>query len=560
MRHPRSRTLAASAALTALAFGAFTTPTASAADSTLTIEAPSAVAVNPDSSAPGEGNGGYTNVQLNFKLSDHPNAATGRVTIDLAPLQGIASVYTPYGCSVAGQLLTCDAMSMYGGQQGMSLALYGPAAPGAPGSSAVLRTTAVFDGVTATADTKVTLGGSNLVVEDVPVNEGLKPGDTWTPKLRITNKGQLPASQLYLVFDGGMELTFLPQFSNCQYATDGDVQICTVHTAVQPGETVELSPIGFKVDSDAYYPYEDVSVSSAAPDATSWYSRFHYVPGPASAGKLTVVGKPDDSTTPNGVTDFEYENTISLTAKVPNTADFAATGSWAPEAGKQQGKLTVGMVNNGPASIDWRSGSLPARVRVELPAQAGVLQKPDNCYRASTDPAVNTFDCTTTPYIKNGYRASFDFTVRADPAAKLSAVVTLPSLGEDNQESGKPWDHDKSNDVVTVALGGEASTGTPSPQPSPSTGTEPGGSDPSASPSPAPGASSAAPSASPSASTGTGTGGTGGSTGGTGGTGNLASTGGGQGAGTVAGLGLGAVALGGGVLLVARRRKADAQQ
>ncbi|MFD7734616.1 hypothetical protein ACFV6F_30075 [Kitasatospora phosalacinea] len=548
MRHPRSRTLAASAALTALALGALTAPSASAADSTLTIEAPGAVAVDPHSTAPDHGSNS-TRVHLDLALSNAPTNATGKVTVDLAPLQGIASVsvLSPT-CTTAGQVLTCDAMSMYGGRQGLDLFLYAPDAAKAAGSSAVLHTTAVFNGATASADTEVTLGGSNLVGEEIPVNRSLQPGDTWTPELKVTNQGQLPASQLYLTFVGGMEISFLSQFSNCQYATEGDIQICTVHTAVEPGETVTLSPISFKIGSDAYYSYEDVNVTTTAPDPSGWPGH-HFVPGQSSA-ELTVVGKPDGST-PNGVIDFGRGNYLSLQAVVPNTADFAATGSWAPEAGKQQGKLTVGMVNNGPASIDWRSGSLPARVRVELPAQAGVLQKPDDCNRTSTDPAVNTFDCTTTPYIKNGYRASFDFTVRADPAAKLSAVVTLPSLGEDNQESGKPWDHDKSNDVVTVALGGEASTGTPSPQPSPSTGTGPGGADPSASPSPAASASSAAPTATatPSASTG-----------GTGGTGNLASTGGGQGAGTVAGLGLGAVALGGGVLLAARRRKAGAQQ
>ncbi|MFF4340840.1 LPXTG cell wall anchor domain-containing protein [Kitasatospora sp. NPDC001540] len=555
MRTSRSRSLGLATTLAALALGGTVAPAAHAADSTLKIEAPDAVAVDPHSTAPDHGSNS-TQVHLDLTLSNAPMSAMGRVTVDLAPLQGIASVSVlSQGCTTSGQVLTCDAMSMYGGKQGLDLYLYGPDAAKAAGSSAVLHTTAVFNGATASADTKVTLGGSNVVGEELPTNRDLKPGDTWTPELKVTNKGQLPASQLYLTFTGGMELSFLPQFSNCQYATEGNIQICTVHTAVEPGETVTLSPIGFKVGSDAYYSYEDVEITTTAPDLSGWLGQFHFVPGQSST-KLTVVGKPDTST-PNGVIDFERGNYLSLQATVPNTADFAATGSWAPEAGKQQGKLTVGLVNNGPASIDWRSGTHPANVRVDLPAQAKVLQKPDNCYPASTDPAVNAFTCQTTPYVKNGYRASFDFTVQADPAAKLSAVVTLPSLGEDNQESGKPWDHNKANDVVTVALGGEASTGTPSPQPSQSTGTGTGGTDPSASPSPAPGTSSAVPSPSASASPSTGQNGTGGSTGGTG---NLASTGGGQGSGTLLGLGIGAIALGGGVVLVTRRRKAGAQQ
>lgn len=553
MRTSRSRSLGLATALAALALGGAAVPAAHAADSTLKIEAPGAIAVDPDSTGE-DHDSRATLVQLNLTLTNHSGPATGRITVDLAPLQGIASAAAPYGCSLAGQVLTCDAMSMYDGKLGLQFHLYAPTGARPAGSTAVLHTTAVFAGATATADTGVTLGGSNVVVEEVPTNRDLKPGDTWTPVLKVTNRGQLPASQLYLTFTGGMELTFLPQFSNCRYATDGDVVICTVHAGVDPGETVQLSPIGFKVDADAYDPYEDVHVSPAEPDLTGWLGHYHFAPGPASAPKLTAVGKPEGGA-PNGVIDFERLNSTSLNAVVPNTADFVASGSWTPEAGKQQGKLTAGMVNNGPASIDWRSGSYPARVRVALPAQAKVLQKPDNCYPTSTDPTVNSFDCGTTPHIRNGYRASFDFTVQADPAAKLSATVSLPSLGEDNQESGKPWDPDKADDVVTVALGGEASTGTPSPQPSRSATAEPGGSTPSAPATPAPGTASAAPS--PSAS---GAPGTGGSTGGGSYTGGgLASTGGGQGAGTTVGLGLGAIALGGGVLVAARRRKAGAR-
>ncbi|MEV7214181.1 hypothetical protein AB0O31_13935 [Kitasatospora cineracea] len=554
MRISRSRSLGLATTLAALALGGAAVPAAHATDSTLKIEAPDAVAVDPDSTAPGH-DSNSTRLRLGLTLSDHPAPATGRITVDLAPLQGIASVATPgNACTVAQQVLTCDAMPMYEGKQSLDLYLYAPTGARPMGSTAVLHTTAVFDGVTASADTEVTLGGSNVVVEEVPTNRDLKPGDTWTPTLKVTNRGQLPASQLYLTFTGGMELTFLPQFSNCRYATDGDVVICTVHAGVAPGETVQLSPIGFEVDSDAYYPYEDVHVSSAEPDLTGWLGHYHFAPGPASAPKLTAVGKPEGGA-PNGVIDFERLNGTSLNAVVPNTADFVAFGSWTPEAGKQQGKLTAGLVNNGPASIDWRSGSHPARVRVALPTQAEVLQKPDNCYPTSTDPTVNSFDCGTTPYIKNGYRASFDFTVRADPAAKLSATVSLPSLGEDNQESGKPWDPDKANDVVTVALGGESSTGTPSPQPSRSATTEPGGSTPSAPATPAPGTTPATPSPSASGAPGAGGGTGGGSYSG----GGLASTGGGQGAGTVLGLGIGAITLGVGVVVVARRRRAGAQ-
>ncbi|MFD8600328.1 LPXTG cell wall anchor domain-containing protein [Kitasatospora sp. NPDC059646] len=553
MRFSRSRSLGLASALAVLTLGSAAAIPAHAADAVLKIEAPDAVAVDPSSTAPDHGSGS-TAVRLGLTFSNHPTPANGRVTVDLAPLQGIASVMPQSGCAVVGQVLTCDMQTMYNGKLDLSFYLYGPAAAREAGATAVLHTTAVFDGRTAGADTKVTLGGSNVTMKDVDTNHGLKPGDTWTPDLAVTNKGQLPASQLYFTFTGGMDLSFVPRFSNCEYGTsaDGDAVICTVHSELAAGETVRLDPIGFKVDSTAYYAYEDVRVTTAAPAKDGWLGHFAFTPGPAGGPALTV-GKPERQGAPNGVIDFDRNNTTALAATVPNTADFAVEGGWSPDSGRL-GELTVGIADNGPGSIFWRSGSYPAIVRVTVPKEVKILRgSQPKCQPSlrNQDPKVNVWDCTTTSYIKNGYRDWFYFDLDLDHSAGLSATVTMPSIGEDGQDGGMPWDPNKNNNTVVIPLGTASNTTRP---------TVPGGSPTPSTPAPgssAPGSPTASPSTSPSGGASTGATPGPSSTGAVGG--SLASTGA-DGIGTTVAAGSAAIVLGGGLVLANRRRKRGAHE
>ncbi|MEV4556742.1 hypothetical protein AB0K51_07060 [Kitasatospora sp. NPDC049285] len=460
---PRSRTLGPAAALAALALGGAAVP-ARAADPAPTLTAPAAVAVDPAATSVDHGSG-FTTVDLKLTLpgTTHPTRAVFRV--DLTPLAGVASVRTPDGCTLAMQVLTCGQHWLVDGTSTQQLALYAPAGGGTAGATAVLHVTAAAGSGTTASDTKVTLGGSRLAFTAVPTGTGLRPGDSWTPDLTLTNKGQLPASRLYFTFTGGMDLTFAPRFSNCEYGTDGDggqVVICTVGSTVAPGESVHLDPIALHVDTTAYTAYEDVAVDTTAPDRTGPLSRYHFTPGPAGSPRLTV-GKPETPTAPGGALDLHRGNGTGLTAQVANSADFAAFGAWAPDTAKRQGKLSVGMTSSGPAAIRWRGGGEPAHVRVELPKTARVVAAPDACRLADPAPSasLDRYDCATGSVIPSGYFVLFDFTVEADPAAGGSAVVTLPSIGQDGRDGGKPWDPDKANDTATVALDGRTSGATP---------------------------------------------------------------------------------------------------
>ncbi|GAA2745121.1 hypothetical protein [Kitasatospora cinereorecta] len=551
MRTSRSRTLGLTTAMAAIALGAVAIP-AHAANPVLTISAPTALALDPNAPVSDHGPAG-TQVDLNIKLTGGTPSAMAVVEVDLSSLKGVAELpQTPYGCTVAGTTLTCGQVFLNNGEGRVSLQL-AAAKGGTAGATGTLHATARQSAATASSDTKVTLGGTKLKWKEVPANHDLKPGGTWTPDLAVTNEGQLPASQLTFTFLGGMGLEVASKFSNCEYGTNdyGTAVVCTVNSPVAPGETVHLAPVKIGVDASAYISYLDVGAYSNAPGQDSWIrSNYHFQPAPAGSPRLTV-GKPETAPAPNGALDLDPNGgQQNLEALVQNTADFAAFGAWAPDQAHKQGKLTVGMTSSGPASVFWRSGSDPAHVAVTLPKQVKVTAAPEQCRLANPAPSDSQvrYDCETSAFIKAGYKGSFDFTVEVDPAAGATAVVTLPSIGEDGRESGKPWDPNKGNDSVTVALGGKADGGVPTGPTTPA-GDKPG--TPSTTPAGTPvGGGTATASTHPGTASATPSTKSGG----------LASTGV-SGIGPMVGGGIAAIALGGGLIaLVARRRKAGAHQ
>ncbi|WP_327068218.1 hypothetical protein OG500_21025 [Kitasatospora sp. NBC_01250] len=568
MRIARARLFGLSSAVCALAVGAFAVP-AHAAEPTLTVTAPGFVAVDPTPDASDSWN---QQVSLNLNVANSGTQSPWVVAqIDVSGLKGIADVQPPSGCTLAGTLLTCPQIPVYQGQTRLDLKLT-PAKGGTVGATGSLHVSAHLqqgDAPAVTADTKVMLGGTRLTGQDVPLNKSLKPGDVWKPDLVVTNKGQVTAPQLVYVFTGGMGLDFKSRFANCEYGTNasGEAVICTVDSPLAPGGTARLDPVEIGVEPSAYYAYEDISVLPQAPAPDSWVRSFHFTPGPAGSPRLTV-GKPESTPQPGQVMDLTPNGGgFSLQAEVPNTTDFATFGAWAPGADGKPGKLTVGMTSSGPATIYWRAGDDPGDVAVTLPKQVKVVSAPDKC-RPDTQFKSDTqtrYICQTSPLVPAGFKGSFDFTLQADPAAGASAVVSLSSLDEGDQDSGMPWDPNKADNTSTVALGSQASGSVPTggttvvPVPPTAPATAAPTSAAAATPSRGTGGTTA-----PAADTGAATPSTATPSGAARATASstaaadaLAFTGA-QGIGTMTGLGVGALTLGGVLTFVVRRRKAGA--
>ncbi|WP_405012733.1 hypothetical protein [Kitasatospora sp. NBC_01539] len=548
MRRTRARIIGLATAVSSIALGGSFAAPAHAAD--LALDAPAAVSVIP---RPATGDAVAKPVTLNLTGTVAKGQHAITYTFDASGLAGLAELDPNLGgsaCTSANAVFTCT--SLLYSQDGKLSHQVSPeltAVKGAAlGSTGHLLVTEATDAGTVTADVLVSVGGPDLRISTDSQLKGLKPGSSVTPVLKIVNQGSLPSGRLVLVFDAIAGLTIEHRFANCEYASGAgapELAICTINTSVAPGETVTIDPVRLGVGSDALKSWIDVTAFPGESDQTARYRArlgFEHGSGPA---RLTAGRAESEDTKPGPPNATRYdENMVSIAVEVDNTADFSAIGAWVPGTGDHVGRLTAGLRNSGPGHLLDRSGGEAApNVRVVLPAGTVVTGKPAGCESAEGGDHL-TWSCTGPWDVPAGFQKTFDFELRTTGTGPV-AVVSLQNTRSDNEpghpSAVMPWDPHPDNDLTRVTLGAAPDGQVPAPGTSPSTSASAsptGSASPSASATPSPSAS-----ASGSAGAGSGTGG------------GLAFTGA-SAIGPMVGIGTGAVAVGGTVLLLARRRRA----
>jgi hypothetical protein len=229
-----------------------------------------------------------------------------------------------------------------------------------------------------------------------------------------------------------------------------------------------------------------------------------------------------------------------------NTADFSALAAWAPAAGGKRGTLSIGYRNSGPASIFYRSGNAVVTVQAQIPKGVKVTTVPSGCRARTWEAGHQVADpdkylCDSSMWVPSGSQAVFAFGLALDgtPATVPVTLQDESSLSGDRPAAELAFDPKHANDATSVTLGSTPSGSLPSASPS----STPGGATatPPAVVRPTGSATPSAPPTTPSATATT--------------SGGLAFTGA-TGIGPMLGIGVAAVALGGGVLVAVRRRKA----
>ncbi|GAA2231653.1 hypothetical protein GCM10010430_09960 [Kitasatospora cystarginea] len=468
----RSGTLATAAAIAALTTsagpaGAATTPTP-----TLKLGAPSSLALRPvaadDDSAP--------QVRLQLTLTRTGAAAPDRtrLTIDTTQLAGVADFASldagPSSCTATGRVFTCDVESLpwWGPGGGLGLTVNLTTAKGAPigtsGSLAVTETTA--DGTSSAALTRVVIGGTDLKLQPVEGQPDLKVNGTFTRDLRVANQGQLTAPRLVVVFTATTGLLF-PKYGNCEYGDRIEADrgpatfhaaVCTVDTALAPGQSAHLDPVTFTAGRTALADSMDIQVAPGESDAVKRIRQdYRLVRGKGPL--LTVEGGPGHPAPAAGpVTDVNPSDAyVSLDAHTANTADFQAVAHWKADATKKAGTLQVGLSNRGPASFnDFRSGGEGETfVDVALPKGVTVTKVPAGCQQLVK--ASNHYSCGTGLWLASGSRHLFDFGLALDPGTgKVPVPVSLQDQGsyiEKKPFAVKPFDPNPRDNLTTVTIG-----------------------------------------------------------------------------------------------------------
>ncbi|WP_370217658.1 hypothetical protein [Kitasatospora sp. GAS1066B] len=541
----RRATAAGATALTALLTAGLTALPAHADSGQLQLFVPGSVQV-PMTAPADPASDPNSMVLVNVGRTGTDTVHNAQVAFDTSGLANVAAFHvqdnpgTP--CSTKATVVTCAAGDLSYPSINITEHFWLTAATGVkPGTSGVLHVTESAPGMTSVShDVKVSAGGPDLKVKDLGQVTHAKPGGTLSPVIEVANLGQLPTTKLVVEMTATDGLELKQRAANCEYADRKEIVysgpgapanqnrpaatdvICYVDATVAPGEVYKIDPIQFGVSPTAYATFSDIEVftSEDAPfsQAPQWRANESFRAGtsaPLMAAKTVdaaLLSAPRHT----------YDNQAHLEVAVDNTADFVALGNWAPQAGGKQGTLSVGLRNDGPASIIYgRSGEDAADIRVVLPQGVTATKVPSGCLQPSPKDAPSTYRCETSYMIVVGNKISYDFGLQVDdPTAVPNAQISLVS--SEDPSAKLAFDPNAANNTLQVALGAQPTT-TPSTAPATAT-------------------TQAAATAGP--ATATKAAGQ-----------DLAFTGGGSNSGTIAAVGAGVVVLGAGALVYANRRR-----
>ncbi|WP_033355457.1 LPXTG cell wall anchor domain-containing protein [Kitasatospora aureofaciens] len=574
MRNSRRRALYAPFTIAAVVLGATAVP-AHADDLKLTFTgvSNSTVQIPTKPAQPGRGN---QNLHIEIGRIGAGTAHDVKVVFDTTDLAGVADLTVP-GCATAGKTITCDQHDLNFDRINL---LYNPwlsAVKGAtPGSHGVLHLKLTASNAqSASRDIQVDVGGPDFKAKPLADQNNVKPGTVLTPSVEFANVGDLPAGKVVVALDAISGMDFKQRPSNCEFASEPDggwgdktwpgdsVAICTVDTTVAPGQVVALDPLQLGITDSAWYTFADITVSPAEDaqfsEIPDWRKRLTFQRGTGPALTLKPANDPGLLSAPR----TSYDNRVEQNVLATNTADFSALGSWKPN-GDKQGTLSVGFRNSGPASIFYRSGDAVVTVQATIPAGVTVTKVPDGCRPKTWENGKQVahpdkYLCESPIWVASGLEKVFPFGLSVDASTTPPTVqVTLQDqeslYGTGATIAKLSFELDPSHESVSVQLGTQASGSIPGPVPTsePSQGPTPSSRPTSAPPIARPTATpstpgqapsttaSAASTASPSARALSG---------------DLAHTGS-DGTLLIAGTGAAAIAVGGALFVVARRRKA----
>ncbi|MFJ3981280.1 hypothetical protein [Streptomyces fungicidicus] len=361
----------------------------------------------------------------------------------------------------------------------------------------------------------------DLVVGGMAPVSGLRPGDGIDVTATVANKGTVTAEKVWVAYSVTRGLDFAEMPSNCrvQHVRPYDemperwTAVCAFEQAVEPGAVYTTDrPLRVTALDRALNDELRLRVESAYPGADENGS--DPVAGTAPPVKLVV-------TEAGGVGSARI---VDVPVTTVNTADYQVTGTALRGSVADTVTMTVKFTNAGPAWVWPREGDKAVRVVITPPAGTSVVKRGTFC-RAED----GAYVCgMRSLYEGSGETYTFDLRIdRRVPDAKGSIALSTEA---------RPFDPDKANDQadITLDVAGDGSDGSA------------GGSD----------------------GTGGSSGSTGGSDGGSssavaGGTANSGTTSGGNLAETgpsvlpTAGMAAAAVAVGAGMLLIQRRRRAQ---
>ncbi|MDX3376742.1 peptidase [Streptomyces sp. ME02-6991-2A] len=505
------------------------------------------------------------------------------LTFDLSGIAGVADVAVEdtSDCKVTGTKAVCRDQGIWAGLRGVDDLLLTAAQGSEDGDTGTIRVTGQSKGATFTPfTTRVTVGGADLVMEELPFKEQTNVGDRQKAPITFTNRGTRAADGVLLGLTYSRGLDIPERYSNCEYTEDGPdsrgigwtTALCSVQGSFEAGATYTLAtPLTIEVTDRAFYDMFVYSIhENSAAQRTAQRAGAPFARGTGAVLKaVPVKTSAKKGATARGGDLNPWDNLHEADFRTKNTADFVAYGDKVAGAEGSTVTADIGFRNEGPAWVSYlRSGENVATLDFTVPPGTTVTAKPDRCravtagggYREDQKSPAPRYICDTSMTVKDGAGLDLPFELRIDRStvgAEGAVTIRSPWL----QEPRLAFDPKPANNTAYVIVNGEGEGGDSG---STTGGTDGGSGEPSTPPTSAPGpdpsesaSGTTGPSESatstPSATSGEGPAGT---AGGSGGGGGLASTG----STVLIASGTAAAALAAGlVLFTAARRRAAAQ-
>lgn len=363
--------------------------------------------------------------------------------IDGAALGGAATVApsSQTGCETEGSVTTCTELrAIHVGPEGYGFRslVVKPTDGAQVGQHGTFTVTiSAAGGVRSTATSKVTVGDEVNLTNVRDVTAASRPGGTVTAALGVRNTGTAPIAGADLMMFHDVAIAHAKRHSNCEYAAR--VAVCHFNTTLAVGAEYGLAaPLAVHVGADAWAPNQSESeVFWATPaDAETWWGGHAPAFTRGTAAPLTLVQTKAGQVTAQGQTDPRPEDNsgaLRIDVQGTNQANFVAIGARLQGGAGSIVTARVGVRNDGPASVHFRSGNAVRFIAVDIPNGTKAILVPKDCLPMVGDdpvweqrgkPGAARYRCDGTHVFLKGEQLIWEFRLRIDNADSAPGKVT----------------------------------------------------------------------------------------------------------------------------------------
>ncbi|MEV6596181.1 polymer-forming cytoskeletal protein [Actinoplanes sp. NPDC051346] len=261
------------------------------------------------------------------------------------------------------------------------------------GATGTVKLTFSAEGVAPVVKTaKVTVADGVDLAAGGSLEMSVEPGATFTAPLQVANAGKGPVRGVGLFFGTDYAFQATEQFSNCVY--DGDrLRGCLFDQELDAGAAYELL-LPYRLRKDTYAP-RNVSGEfqwMTADDYRAFGEKLAadgHKFGKAGSGSALQLKPKSALRAAAAQTDVDPANNwqrLVVHATGKQGADIVAVGAKISGTAGTTVEAAVGLVNKGPATLDWsRVGSAASNAVVTIPKGSKVTTVPAGCRLVDKD-------------------------------------------------------------------------------------------------------------------------------------------------------------------------------